>query len=126
MKGSTVDAMSDAVDNAEVMLFCVSLAYKESANCRLECSYGHQQEVSMIPLMMEEGYRPPGWLGLLLGTRGWYPFHREAVETDAGFLQQIDAVAREIGDRGKPKVVSEGVPPTPAPAPGTDLSKSTR
>ena len=28
MKGSTVDAMSDAVDNAEVMLFCVSLAYK--------------------------------------------------------------------------------------------------
>ena len=36
MKGSTVDAMSDAVDNAEVMLFCVSLEYKESANCRLE------------------------------------------------------------------------------------------
>ena len=69
MKGSTVDAMSEAVDNAEVMLFCVSLAYKESANCRLECQYGHQQEVSMIPLMMEEGYRPTGWLGLLLGAR---------------------------------------------------------
>ena len=34
MKGSTVDAMGDAVDNAEVMLFCVSLAYKESANVR--------------------------------------------------------------------------------------------
>jgi hypothetical protein len=31
MKGSTVDAMSDAVDNAEVMLSCISLAYKESA-----------------------------------------------------------------------------------------------
>ena len=69
MKGSTVDAMSDAVDNAEVILFCVSLEYKESANCRLECQYGHQQEVSMIPLMMEEGYRPTGWLGLLLGAR---------------------------------------------------------
>ena len=69
MKGSTVDAMSDAVDNAEVMLFCVSLAYKESANCRLECSYGHQQKVAMIPLMMEKGYRPTGWLGLLLGAR---------------------------------------------------------
>ena len=99
MKGSTIDAMSDAVDNAEVMLFCVSLAYKESANCRLECSYGHQQRVSMIPLMMEKGYRPTGWLGLLLGTRVWYPFHPEAVETDAGFLRQVDAVTREIGDR---------------------------
>ena len=36
MKGSTVDAMSDAVDNAAVMLSCISLEYKESANCRLE------------------------------------------------------------------------------------------
>ena len=44
MKGSTIDAMSDAVDNAEVMLFCVSLAYKESANCRLEANYGMQQK----------------------------------------------------------------------------------
>ena len=26
--------MSDAVDNAEVMLSCISLSYKESANCR--------------------------------------------------------------------------------------------
>ena len=34
MKGSTMDAMSDAVDEAEVMLYCVSLAYKESGNCR--------------------------------------------------------------------------------------------
>jgi hypothetical protein len=33
-QGSTVDAMSDAVDNAEIMLSCIGLAYKESANCR--------------------------------------------------------------------------------------------
>ena len=32
MSGSTVDAMSEAVDNAELMLICVSLAYKESAS----------------------------------------------------------------------------------------------
>lgn len=32
LKGSTVDAMSDAVDNAEVMLSCISLKYKESAS----------------------------------------------------------------------------------------------
>ena len=69
MKGSTVDAMGDAVDTAEVMLFCVSLEYKESANCRLECQYGHQQGVAMVPLLMEKGYRPTGWLGLLLGAR---------------------------------------------------------
>jgi hypothetical protein len=36
VKGSTVDAMSDAIEGAEVMLYGVSLAYKESANCRME------------------------------------------------------------------------------------------
>ena len=30
--GSTMDAMSDAIDSAEVMLYTVSIAYKESAN----------------------------------------------------------------------------------------------
>ena len=30
--GSTVDAMSDAIEDADVMLYGVSLRYKESAN----------------------------------------------------------------------------------------------
>ena len=33
MKGSTMDAMSKAVDEADVMLYGVSLGYKESGNC---------------------------------------------------------------------------------------------
>ena len=41
--------MSDAIDNAEVMLYAVSEAYKESGNCRLEANYAHQQDVDMIP-----------------------------------------------------------------------------
>ena len=41
--------MSDAIDNAEVMLYAVSEAYKESGNCRLEANYAHQQNVDMIP-----------------------------------------------------------------------------
>ena len=35
--------MSDAVEGAEVILYGVSKRYKESANCRLEANYGHQQ-----------------------------------------------------------------------------------
>jgi hypothetical protein len=37
------DAMSDAIEGAAVMLYGVSLAYKESVNCRLEASYAIQQ-----------------------------------------------------------------------------------
>ena len=44
------------------MLYGVSLPYKESANCRLEePNYAHQQELDMIPLMMQEDYAPKGW-----------------------------------------------------------------
>ena len=56
-----MDAMSDAIEGADVMLYGVSLAYKESANCRLEANYAHQQELDMIPLMMQESYKPQGW-----------------------------------------------------------------
>eukprot|EP01046_Picozoa_sp_COSAG06_P064814 COSAG06_NODE_15652_length_1055_cov_0.938285_1_plen_69_part_00 len=28
-----------------------------------------QQELDMIPLMMDQGFKAKGWLGLILGTR---------------------------------------------------------
>ena len=59
--GSTMDAMSDAIEGADVMLYGVSLQYKESANCRLEANYAHQQELDMIPLMVQKDYSPMGW-----------------------------------------------------------------
>ena len=40
-----------------------------------EANYGHQQELDMIPLMMQKDYSPKGWLGLILGTRLWYHSH---------------------------------------------------
>ena len=104
--------MSDAIDNADVMLYGVSEKYKESGNCRLEANYAHQQDVEMIPLMVQEGYRAKGWLGLLLSTRMWYPFHGCEDDADAAFEERVDPVAREIGDRGKAQSVSEGVPPS--------------
>ena len=57
-----MDAMSDAIDSAEVMLYAVSELYKESGNCRLEANYAHQQDVDMIPLKVQEGYKAKGWL----------------------------------------------------------------
>ena len=29
--------------------------------CRLEANYAHQQELDMIPLMMQKKYKPQGW-----------------------------------------------------------------
>jgi hypothetical protein len=113
MSGSIMDAMAEAVDGAEVVLYGVSLAYKESANCRLEANYAHQQQKPMIPLMMQRNFTPNGWLGLLLGTKLWYPLYDSQGVDDATFAAKLDPIVREIGDRGKVKTarISEGTPP---------------
>lgn len=175
MKGSVVDGMSEAVEGADVMISCISLAYKESASefsvpgrawsctslsrcmfadasrlcptlrmlrlsqtagwkhnvrprshaprvalkiSRGRCCIadGHQQNVEMLPLMMERGYKPTGWLGLLMGSRLYFEFHPAAVETDELFEKQMALVERDLGSRGKAKGrsvgrMSEGVPP---------------
>ena len=57
--------MGEAIGNAAVMLYAVSEKYKESGSCRLEASYARQLGVDMIPLTVEEGYLPTGWLRLV-------------------------------------------------------------
>ena len=64
---------------------------KESANCRLELNYGVQNEdVDLIPLMMEANYRPRGWLGLIMGTRLYYKFFGKELESESAFASQLE------------------------------------
>lgn len=79
-------------------------------------------------------------LGLILGTKLWFSFWPEAVDTEEKFIKQMDELQKAVGDRGKIKMtVAEGVPPmaaalalnpgvgpspepTPAPAPTVGLA----
>ena len=71
---------------------------------------------------MEKGYTPKGWLGLLLGTRLYYSFYEAEGDDEPTFEKRVDALVREIGDRGMQHhlsvrgsggaLVSEGVPPS--------------
>ena len=78
----------------------------------------------MIPLMAQQDYSAKGWLGLILGTRLWYPMWDAEKDDDAAFEKRLDNVVREIGDRGRLIVAYheaaaplEPFEPTPAPAP---------
>ena len=51
--------------------------------------------------MMEEEYRPDGWLGMLLGVRMWYGFYGSIVESEGEFEGKVDELCRELGDRGR-------------------------
>ncbi|CAG2223110.1 unnamed protein product [Mytilus edulis] len=93
MGGSTLSAMAEAVENASVVLICMSEKYKLSPNCRLEkyklspncrleAEYTFQCRKDYVPLMLQKQYRPDGWLGAILGAKlyfdfsGKYPFEK--------------------------------------------------
>ena len=101
MQGSTVEAMAEAVEGAAVVCYGISRAYKQSVNCRLEAQYAFQREKDMVPMMMEDGYRPDGWLGMFLGVRLWYGFIGATLDSEGAFEGKIDELCRELGERGK-------------------------
>ena len=60
--------------------------------------------------MLEADYKPKGWLGLIMGSRMYYSFHGDDVQTEAVFESRVDSLTKEIGRRGL-AVVPEAVPP---------------
>ncbi|KAL3859212.1 hypothetical protein ACJMK2_009441 [Sinanodonta woodiana] len=69
-----LEAMAEAVQQAFVVLVCFTEKYKNSQNCRLEAEYAFHLKKEIIPLKMQNGYNPDGWLGILLGIKLYYEF----------------------------------------------------
>ncbi|KAL3859214.1 hypothetical protein ACJMK2_009443 [Sinanodonta woodiana] len=69
-----LDAMAQAVEKAFVVLVCFSEKYKLSQNCRAEAEYAFHKQKEIIPLKMQAGYNPDGWLGILIGSKLYYEF----------------------------------------------------
>ena len=105
MGGSTLEAMAKAVENAAVVLVCVSQRYKESPNCRSEAEYAYQLRKDIIPLMMQNNYKADGWLGMLVGTKLWIGFQSKHL-IDSGVTKLI----KELGRRGKDVDETDGTP----------------
>jgi len=78
MMGSKLDAMASAIENSWLVLICVTEKYKDSPACRLEGEYCSTLRKPFIPLILEKGYKPNGWLGILLGSKMYYSFADES------------------------------------------------
>ncbi|KAK7499204.1 hypothetical protein BaRGS_00009464 [Batillaria attramentaria] len=72
--GSILQLMAEAVEDAFVVIPCVSESYRNSENCQAE--YAHSKKKPIIPLMMETGYDPDGWLGILKSNLYHYDFSK--------------------------------------------------
>jgi hypothetical protein len=52
-----------------------------------------------VPLRLQPGYRPDGWLGILVGSRLYFDF-----STDDSAVTNFPKLVKELGNRGKVQV----------------------
>ncbi|KAL8570158.1 hypothetical protein ACOMHN_030955 [Nucella lapillus] len=96
MTGSTLEAMALAVERAAVVLICMSDKYKASPSCRTESEYIFRLHKDIVPLRLQQGYRPDGWLGILVGSHLYFDF-----SSDDLARTNLPKVVKELGHRGK-------------------------
>ncbi|XP_044170066.1 uncharacterized protein LOC122954100 [Acropora millepora] len=92
MSGDTLETMARAVEKSSVILIAMSREYQNSKNCRSEASYAYELGKKIIPLMMEENYKPDGWLGLILATKNYMHFEKDPCEGIQQLLKEITNV----------------------------------
>ncbi|XP_060064487.1 uncharacterized protein LOC132544855 [Ylistrum balloti] len=119
MEGSTLDAMARAVENADVVLVCFSQKYKDSDNCRAEAEYAFQKKKKIIPLKMEQNYKPDGWLGFICGAKLFFDFGGKY-----SFESRMEGLVKELFSKQN-KDVTDGViiPETVSVVAGAPVAK---
>lgn len=125
MQGSTLDAMAQAVEGAEIVLICYSKKYQESPSCRAEAEYAFKLRKPIIPLKMERNYEAREWLGLILGSKLFFEF------TDKyPFESKMSGLIKEVLSRQRKAIPEKPVISQAAPAStegtGTFTSKPRR
>jgi len=116
MSGSTLEAMAQAIEESDVILMGVTEKYRLSANCRIEGEYSYSLKKPIIPLMMQDNYKPTGWLGALLGSKLWFKFSNEN-DLQTNLDQLVHEMDRSLGTSSIPQ-------PLPVPT-STTLSLPT-
>ncbi len=62
----------------------------------VEAEYSFRLRKDIVPLLLQSGYVPDGWLGLMVGTRLYFDF-----TSDDNINKEMPRLLREIGSRGK-------------------------
>jgi hypothetical protein len=97
---SSLSSTTEAIENAAVILMCVSEKYYLSPNCRLEAEYAVKLQKPVIPLIMQPDYMPLGWLGVLIGGKIYYKFAGSKQSFEQTFSSMLKEINRYIDDQG--------------------------
>ncbi|XP_070209325.1 uncharacterized protein [Littorina saxatilis] len=91
---TTSQAMAEAVEGSVVFLMCYSKNYKNSQYCKQEADYANKLKKYIIPLKLQPGYDPTGWLGFIIGDKFFFDFTKEALHQ-----QKLQKLTQKVKDR---------------------------
>ena len=89
-------------------LFSISLTFTEA-------QYAYKRKRPVIPLLVQDGYDPDGWLGLIVGTKLYYKFCSDKDTDVEGLLKGIREIGKIVGRQNEfqkgnlPKAVKPGL-----------------
>ena len=117
MHGSTLIAMAQAIEESDIVIYCMTEKYSESRNCQKEAEYAFVRQKIMIPLLLQSKYKPTGWLGLILGADFYIDF------TKNDFIQNYQKLKSEIESHAMRINKYENKDVKPIPSSNTDDPK---
>ncbi|CAF4267984.1 unnamed protein product [Rotaria sp. Silwood2] len=81
MHGIMMQAMAEAIEQSRYILICMSDSYCVSPYCQAEAQYAFEKQRILIPLRVQMGYKPQGWLAFTISGRMYVDFIKLNFET---------------------------------------------
>ena len=91
MSGNIYKKMSEAVETSDLIIVCMSSKYQASENCNRELQYAQDLRKKIIPIKIEEEYRPQGPLGLIVSGALYVDF-----SDPSKFDEKVEELTSEI------------------------------
>ncbi len=113
MHGNVMDAMAQAIDRSHTIIICMSENYQKSNFCRAEAQYAFQRQRKIVPVLLQQHYKPDGWLLFLIGQLLYVNF------TKYEFALAMNMLLKEVKSTNitkthvavvRPKENSESIP----------------
>lgn len=103
MSGDIYKKMSGAVEEASVVVICMSSKYQASKNCQREFEYAQVLNKKMIPIKLEKGFQPAGALGLITAGKFYINFTdpQKFDENMENLKKEIESMFEESEESGK-------------------------
>ncbi|CAD5118691.1 DgyrCDS7375 [Dimorphilus gyrociliatus] len=117
MTGSTLEKMAEGIEESGLIVVALSESYKMSPSCRAEAEYMFKLQKPFVPIMTQRGYKPDGWLGILMGSKFYINF-----DGKFSFSKALEKLLREINrildadDSNNQAIVPTTAPSTMAPS----------